>query len=117
MVVESELDALLLHQESGDLVGVVALASYEDLLLVGMKGRTEGARKRIASSPGAEREAWFPRVPSILILTASEYARGLLHGKIERRRQANEKRTRSEGSIVEVLGEGAGQKGGGGRAL
>lgn len=41
----------------------------------------------------------------LLILTGEEYARAILRGKMERRREANERRIRGEGNILEVLRE------------
>lgn len=38
-----------------------------------------------------------------LVLTPAEYRRGLKRGKCERRRLANERRTRGEGNILEAL--------------
>lgn len=54
--------------------------------------------------------ATFVRIPlthgCILVLTGAEYARAIKRGKTERRREANEQRTRGEGNILEALGEG-----------
>lgn len=41
-----------------------------------------------------------------LVLTPGEYWQAIKRGKTERRREANEKRTRGEGNILEALGEG-----------
>lgn len=54
--------------------------------------------------------ATFIRVPlshgCVLILTPAEYHRGLKRGKLERRRESNEKRQRGGGSILEAIDDG-----------
>lgn len=61
-----------------------------------MKLNAETARKLIRLE--------LPRC--LLILTGEEYARAILRGKMERRRESNEKRTRGAGNILEAIDDG-----------